>query len=71
MRKIRSYKQLVGRLRQQRLEKGWSQRELAEETGLTQQAIARIEKGEVSPTLLTLFKVIAALDLELTLDQRR
>ncbi|MBT4762419.1 MAG: helix-turn-helix transcriptional regulator [Bdellovibrionaceae bacterium] len=33
---------MVGRLRQQRLENGWSQRELAEETGLTQQAITRL-----------------------------
>ncbi len=70
VRKIRNYKQLTARIRQQRLKKGYSQKDLAEQTGLSQQAIARIEKGTVSPTLQTIFKVIAALELELTLEQR-
>ncbi len=44
-----------------------SQKELAELTGLKQPAIARIEKGENSPQLNTLLKLVDSLDLEFLL----
>lgn len=46
--------------------RGLSQRELAERMGTTQSAIARLEGGNVSPSLATLDKVAAALDAELS-----
>lgn len=44
-----------------RLEEGLSQRELQERSGLTQSAIARLERGASSPTLDTVFKVLVPL----------
>jgi HTH-type transcriptional regulator/antitoxin HipB len=70
VRKIRIEQQLIDGLRDYRQKKGLSQKQLAEETGLSQQAIARIEACQGSPTLATLFKVIAALELELSLEAR-
>lgn len=40
---------------------GISQRDLEELSGITQSAIARLEKGKSSPTLDTLFKVLVPL----------
>ena len=71
MRKIRNHKQFVDSLRNYRLDRGLSQKELAEETGLNQQSVARIETGQVSPTLVTIFKIVAALELEITIDSRK
>lgn len=46
--------------------RGLSQRGLAERMGTTQSAIARLEGGNVSPTLATLDKVADALEAELS-----
>src|SRR5579862_5155962 len=51
-----------------REKRGLSQRELAERLGTTQSAIARLEAGNVSPSLPTLDKVAAALDVELIIS---
>ncbi|MGA2521366.1 MAG: helix-turn-helix transcriptional regulator [Acidimicrobiales bacterium] len=45
-----------------------SQVELAEEAGMTQPAIARLEKGLVSPTVITLDRIARALGTELIID---
>ena len=45
--------------------RGLSQRELAELVGTTQSAVARLEGGNVSPSLPTLDKLAEALDAEL------
>ena len=47
---------------------GLSQVELAERTGMTQPAIARLERGLVSPTVVTLDRVARALGAELVVD---
>src|SRR3989442_15112230 len=52
-------------LRQARTRAGLSQRELAHRAGTAQSVIARIEKGQTSPTWETLDRLRAALDLEL------
>lgn len=44
-----------------RHDSGLSQRQLEELSGVAQSAIARMEKGTVSPTLDTLFKVLIPL----------
>ena len=47
---------------------GMSQVELAERTGMTQPAIARVERGSNSPTVITLERIARALGTELVVD---
>jgi transcriptional regulator with XRE-family HTH domain len=47
-----------------------SQRELADLTGTTQSAIARLERGRRPPRLDTLVRIANALDCELVVDLR-
>jgi transcriptional regulator with XRE-family HTH domain len=56
---------LAMEVRDLREKRGLSQRELAERLGTTQSAVARLEAGNVSPSLPTLDKVAAALGVEL------
>lgn len=51
-------------LRAARLRKGWSQRDLAEKSGLVQAHISRIEAGAVDPRLSTFLELARLLDLE-------
>lgn len=44
-----------------RLEKGWSQKRLAEEAGLSQSFIHSVETGEKSPTIRSIRKIAKAL----------
>jgi transcriptional regulator with XRE-family HTH domain len=48
-----------------RLEAGLSQRELAEEAGVSQSEIARIESGQREPSIPTLQKILAGAGKEL------
>ncbi|MGD2122705.1 MAG: XRE family transcriptional regulator [Gemmatimonadota bacterium] len=54
------------RLVQLRQEKGYSLRALAQECGLSVNAINRIERGESSPTVSSLHQLATALDVPLT-----
>jgi DNA-binding XRE family transcriptional regulator len=54
-------------IRALREKKGLSQRELAERVGTTQSAIARLEAGNISPSLPTLDKIAHALGAEVSL----
>ncbi len=47
---------------------GLSQRELAERTGTTQSAIARLERGGRPPRIDTLLRIADALDCDLTVE---
>ena len=49
---------LIGKMIEAREEKGLSQRELAEVSGVKQPAIARLETLKVTPQIDTLFKVL-------------
>lgn len=53
--------QLMAELTKARKEKRLTQKELGELCGLPQSTIARIEKGEVSPSISTVIKVLFAL----------
>ena len=53
------------RLKQLRQERGWSQTELAERSGLTGSAISYIESGNRVPGSLTLMKLAEGLDVTL------
>jgi len=57
---------LAFEIRRLREASGLTQRELAERFGTTQSAIARLEAGNVSPSLPTLDRMAHALDAELT-----
>jgi transcriptional regulator with XRE-family HTH domain len=47
---------------------GVSQTELAARSGTSQPSIARLEKGQVSPTVITLDRIARALGTELIID---
>lgn len=47
-----------------------SQRELAERLGMKQPQVARLELGEVNPSMETLMRVSAQLGMEFTIDVR-
>jgi transcriptional regulator with XRE-family HTH domain len=52
-------------LKSARLKRGLSQRELARRAGVPQAMVARIEGHHQQPTLPTLYRLLAAADLEL------
>ncbi|MBQ8509608.1 MAG: helix-turn-helix transcriptional regulator [Clostridia bacterium] len=52
---------LIGELIKARQERGLSQRELGELSGVKQPIIARMENGTTSPNLSTILKVLAPL----------
>jgi ribosome-binding protein aMBF1 (putative translation factor) len=47
-----------------------SQRELARRLGMRQPQVARLERGDVNPTIDTLARLVTVLDIELTIDMR-
>lgn len=51
-----------------RLERGMTQRELADVAGVAQSTIARIESGARQPSLPLLARVLAAIDLEMRIS---
>jgi predicted transcriptional regulator len=51
-----------------RVDRGLSQRELAELVGTTQSAIARLERGGRPPRIDTLLKIAEALDCDLAVE---
>lgn len=55
------------RMKVARVEKGWTQQELADRVEATRQTIGLIEKGEYNPTLNLCTRIARALDR--TLDQ--
>jgi transcriptional regulator with XRE-family HTH domain len=64
------YRGFGERIAQERARRSLSQRELAELTGTTQSAVARLEGGSRAPRLDTLLRVANALDCVLELDLR-
>ena len=64
------YRTVGERIAQERARRSLSQRELAELTGTTQSAVARLEGGSRAPRLDTLLRVANALDCRLELDLR-
>lgn len=53
-------------VRKLRLERAWSQRELAAAARMTQSAVARSETGGTVPSLPVLHRIAEALDADLT-----
>jgi predicted transcriptional regulator len=64
------FAQIADRVAGRRAERGLSQRELAELTGTTQSAIARLEAGGRPPRIDTLLRIANALDCDLVVELR-
>lgn len=58
------------RLLRYRSERELSQRDLAMLLDMEQPQVARLERGDVNPTLETLMRLAGALDIEFTIDVR-
>jgi transcriptional regulator with XRE-family HTH domain len=61
---------LAETIRQARLQKGWSQRELSARARIPQAQISRFETGGVDPQVSTLIELARTLDLDLQLVPR-
>jgi len=59
-------KKIGERIVELRLQKGWSQSDLARACSKDRQAIEKLENGKVNPTLYTLLEVANALEISLS-----
>jgi len=57
-------------IKEARMKRGWSQRELGAKIGLPQPHISGIESGEIVPRFDTLLDIVRVLDLDLLLVPR-
>lgn len=64
------FARIAEQVSERRRELGLSQKQLAELTGTTQSAIARLESGGRPPRIDTLLRIASALDCELELRLR-
>lgn len=64
------YYSLFGQFLQLRRAKGWTQKQLAEASGIPQADISRIELGKANPTAQTLIALVSALDGEIQISAR-
>lgn len=64
--------QLIKRIIRARVDRDWTQRDLAAAAGMKQPAIARLERGDTDPRWSTVVIVCSALDLPLVVggDER-
>ena len=53
---------LIDEIIQIRKDKGWTQQALSKASGLSQSVIARIESKKTVPTIVTLHKIVSALN---------
>ncbi|QTD57291.1 helix-turn-helix domain-containing protein [Parasphingorhabdus cellanae] len=66
----RSPKQLGVAIQQQRFKRAMSQSELAKLTGTSQKTISKVENGNPATKIETVFALMAALDMQMTLLSR-
>ncbi len=62
--------EVVKQLVKMRNEMGFSQRDIANQSGLTQQMVSRIETVDNSPTLRNFIKYVDSLGLEIKLEKK-
>lgn len=62
----KSVRELGAALREARIARGQTQRELADEINVTQSAISKVEKGYSGASIGLIFQMLRALDLPLT-----
>ena len=69
MKKTKTYQEVIGEtVEQMRLEKGWTQEDLAREVGSSQSAIHRIEKGGQNISL-TMIKKLSVVYIKATIQR--
>jgi len=68
---VRNAEQLGASIRAARKKKGWRQVDLARQASMRQQLISELENGASFSRLDTILKVLAALDLDLNVMDRR
>ena len=68
---IRSTSELGASIYTRRKRRGWNQSDLAREASVRQQLISDLENGRRIPRLDTIVKVLAALDLDLSIVRRQ
>jgi len=56
-------------IRELRISKKITQRQLAEKTGISQQHISKIENGKITPTFITLMKLANALGFNIKFEE--
>lgn len=71
VRKVVSPEILGAALREARKKKGLSQAEAGRSVGMDQPTVSKVEQGNSGTRLDTLFRLLAALDLELVLQPRQ
>lgn len=71
MQKAISPKSLGQILKSTRTQKGLTQKQAGNLVGITQAMISRIERGESNARADTLFRLLAALELEMTVQARK
>jgi HTH-type transcriptional regulator / antitoxin HipB len=69
--RVRSSKQLISALKRYRKLKRLTQNQLGQSAGLPQTTISKVEVELIDPTLTTLFRMLAALELELEIRPRK
>jgi len=67
---VRTPKNIGHAIRQARKEKNLTQKDLASMSGVWQETISKIETGSSGTKLETIFDLMAALDLEITVSER-
>ncbi len=70
MQKTTSQKALGQTLKSARSQKGLTQHQAGSLVGITQAMVSRIERGESNARVDTLFRLLAALDLEIIISPR-
>lgn len=71
MASISSARQLGGAVRAERKRRDWTQAALAERSGVSRAWLARFEAGHPAASLEQVFRVLAALDRDVSLIPRR
>jgi HTH-type transcriptional regulator/antitoxin HipB len=69
--KIHSPESLGVALREERKRQGLSQTKVGKSVGIDQPTMSRVEKGNPGTELGTLFRLLAALELELVIQKRQ
>ena len=65
---IRDARSLGNLIRNHRLARSWTQVELSQRAGLRQSSISHLEQGKTNAKLDTLFRVLAVLELKISLQ---
>lgn len=66
---VTTYHDLISTLATMRIQKGWSQYELARRAGVAHTTVARMEALEYQPLLLTVMQIADALGCTLRLEK--